>query len=150
MSAVGAWLAEPAAGDLNPLDAKFSIMKEINNKLSVAQLDQLTTHEQRAEGRGQGAEPIRGQYFDQDSYTVDLTLGIGASDGQGGFSRGVTLEAFDMGGLVTDLTAEVDFEIGPDVSRELTDLLENENTVKTDGVQVDGKRSGVLSCGRAQ
>ena len=52
------------------------------------------------------------------SITLDLTVDVGPYGGDRVVRRGVTIGASDFGSSVADLTAEVDFEVGPDVSGE--------------------------------
>lgn len=107
-AAVSVWLGGSDAEDyLSSVDAKFSIMKEINNQLSVAQLDQLLTEQ----------DDLSSDFTDADSsITLDLTVDVGTAEGERVVRRGVTIGASDFGSSVADLTAEVDFEIGPDVT----------------------------------
>ena len=90
------------------MDTKFSIMKEINGQLSIPQAQQ---------------DDLNRAASDEDSsVTVDLTLDLGSASGKRVIRRSVKLGGSDLDGTVSDLTAEVDFEIGPDVSSELTIL----------------------------
>ena len=92
-------------------------MKEINNKLSVAQLDQLTARQTARQ------DDFSSDHTDDDSsLTLDLTVDIASAGGDRLMRRGLTIGGSDLGSSVADLTAEVDFEIGPDVSSE-SDLL---------------------------
>ena len=84
-------------------------MKQINEQLSLPQPDQ------------RAAQQLDLATFipDEDtSITVDLTLDLGSAGGDKVVRRGVKMGASDFSGAVSDLTAEVDFEIGPDVSSE--------------------------------
>lgn len=115
---VGIWLGGSDTDNyLSSVDSKFSIMKEINNKLSVAQLDQLTARQTARQ------DDFSSDHTDDDSsLTLDLTVDIASAGGDRLMRRGLTIGGSDLGSSVADLTAEVDFEIGPDVSSE-SDLL---------------------------
>lgn len=107
--AVSAWLSEVDSDNVAAVDSGFDIMKETNNHLSIPQADQLTAQ-----------QPDLGKFIpDEDtSITMDLTLDLGSAYGERIVRRGVKLGSSDFSGSVSDLTAEVDFEIGPDVSSE--------------------------------
>ena len=105
------WLDGSDAQDyLSSVDAKFNLMKEINNQLSVAQPDQLSAQ--------QGAEASNGYGGVDSSITLDLTVDVEACGGERLVRRGVTIGASDLSSSIAELTAEVDFEVGPDVSGE--------------------------------
>ena len=110
MCAVNAWLSAVASDDSTAADSsRFEIMKQINEQLSIPQADQLA------------AQQLDLATFipDEDtSITVDLSLDLGSAGGDKVVRRGVKMGASDVSGVVSDLTAEVDFEIGPDVSSE--------------------------------
>lgn len=107
---MNAWLSAVASDDTTAADSsRFEIMKEINEQLSIPQADQLA------------AQQLDLAPFipDEDtSITVDLTLDLGSAAGDTIIRTGVIMGASDFSGVVSDLTAEVDFEIGPDVSSE--------------------------------
>ena len=108
--AVGVWLdGSDAQGYLSSVDAKFNLMKEINHQLSVAQPDQLSA-QQGADANDYGGV--------DSSITLDLTVDVELGGGERVVRRGVTIGASDLSSSIADLTAEVDFEIGPDVSGE--------------------------------
>lgn len=56
---------------------------------------------------------------EDNSITLDLTLDLNSAGGDKLIRRDIKLGASDLGSSVSDLVAEVDFEIGPDVSSEL-------------------------------
>ncbi|KAL0049626.1 hypothetical protein WJX82_006235 [Trebouxia sp. C0006] len=106
---VGVWLDGSDAQDyLSSVDAKFNLMKEINNQLSVAQPDQLSAQ--------QGAEASNDYGGVDSSITLDLTVDVESCGGERLVRRGVTIGASDLSSSIAELTAEVDFEVGPDVS----------------------------------
>jgi len=108
--AVGVWLdGSDAQGYLSSVDAKFNLMKEINNQLSVAQPDQLSA-QQGAEANDYGGV--------DSSITLDLTVDVELGGGERLVRRGVTIGTSDLSSSIAELTAEVDFEVGPDVSGE--------------------------------
>ena len=84
-------------------------MKEINGQLSLPQANQLPAQQDDL------AKIISNE---DSSITVDLTLDLGSAGGDKKIRRGVKLGTSDFDSTVSDLTAEVDFEIGPDVSSE--------------------------------
>lgn len=105
---VGVWLDGSDAQEyLSSVDANFNLMKEINNQLSVAQPDQLSAQ--------QGAEANDFGVADS-SITLDLTVDVELGGGARVVRKGVSIGASDLSSSIADLTAEVDFEIGPDVS----------------------------------
>ncbi|KAL0021114.1 hypothetical protein WJX79_010125 [Trebouxia sp. C0005] len=105
---VGVWLDGSDAQEyLSTVDAKFNLMKEINNQLSVAQPDQLSA-QQGAEANDCGGA--------DSSITLDLTVDVELGGGERVVRKGVTIGATDLSSSIADLTAEVDFEVGPDVS----------------------------------
>lgn len=104
---VGVWLhGDDEEDSLSSLDAKFLIMREINDQLSAAQLDQLTSQQ----------DDLTIDYGDDASITMDLTVDVGSAGVDSVVRRGVTIGASDFGSSIADLSAKVDFEIGPDVS----------------------------------
>ena len=108
--AVNAWLSAVASDDARVADSsRFELMKEMNKQLSIPQPDQLTA---------QQFDLAKFIPDDDNSVIVDLVVDVGSTRGDKVLSRGVRLGAFDYGSSVSDLTAEVDFEIGPDVSSE--------------------------------
>ena len=125
--AVNAWLSAVASDDAAVDDSSrfqnmkqindaavadsssFQNMKEINKQLSIPQSDQLTA---------QQVDLTKFIPEDDTSTSVDLMLGLGSAGGDKVIRRGVKVGASDYSGSVSDLTAEVDFEIGPDVSSE--------------------------------
>ncbi len=108
--AVGVWLDGSDAQEyISSVDANFNLMKEINNQLSVAQPDQLSAQ--------QGAEA--NDYGGVDSSIIlDLTVDVELGGGERLVRRGVTIGTSDLSSSIAELTAEVDFEVGPDVSGE--------------------------------
>ena len=108
---MGVWLdGSDAQNYLSSVDAKFNLMKEINNQLSVAQPDQLSAQ--------QGAEASIDYGGVDSSITLDLTVDVEVGGGQRLVRKGVTIGASDLSSSIAELTAEVDFEVGPDVSGE--------------------------------
>lgn len=106
---MGVWLhGDDEEDSLSSLDAKFLIMREINDQLSAAQLDQLTSQQ----------DDLTIDYGDDASITMDLTVDVGSAGVDSVVRRGVTIGASDFGSSIADLSAKVDFEIGPDVSSE--------------------------------
>ena len=105
---MGVWLDGSDAQEyLSSVDAKFNLMKEINNQLSVAQPDQLSA-QPCAEANDYGGV--------DSSITLDLIVDVELGGGERVVRRGVTIGASDLSSSIADLTAEVDFEVGPDVS----------------------------------
>ncbi|DBA86607.1 TPA: hypothetical protein ACH3X1_005076 [Trebouxia sp. C0004] len=103
---VGVWLDGSDAQEyLSSADAKFNLMKEINNQLSVAQPYQLSAQK--------GASDFGGV---DSGFTLDLTVDVELGGGERVVRKGVTIGASDLSSSIADLTAEVDFEVGPDVS----------------------------------
>ena len=102
------WLDGSDAQDyLSSVDAKFNLMKEINNQLSIAQPDELSA-QQGVEANDYGSA--------DSSITLDLTVDVELGGGERVVKKGVTIGASDLSSSIADLTAEVAFEVGPDVS----------------------------------
>lgn len=55
---------------------------------------------------------------EDDSITLDVTFDFDSAGGDKVIRRDIRLGALDLSSSVSDLVAEVDFEIGPDVSSE--------------------------------
>ncbi len=107
---MGVWLDGSDAQDyLSSVDANFNLMKEINNQLSVAQPDQLLAQQDAEANDYSGVDS---------SITLDLTVDVELSGGERVLRKGVTIGASDLSSSIAELTAEVDFEVGPDVSGE--------------------------------
>lgn len=107
---MNAWLSALASDDAEVADSStFELMKEMNKQLSIPQPDQLTA---------QQVDLTKIIPDDDTSVTVDLVLDVGSAEGGKVINRRVRLGASDYSSSVSDLTAEVDFEIGPDVSSE--------------------------------
>ena len=108
--AVNAWLSEVTSDDAAVADSsRFAVMKEINKQLSIPQPGQLTA---------QQVDLVRFIPDDDTSIAVDLLFDLGSAGGDKVIRREVKVGASDRSGSVSDLTAEVDFEIAPDVSSE--------------------------------
>lgn len=86
-------------------------MKEINGQLSLPQADQLPAQQD---------DLAKITSNEDSSITVDLTLDLGSAGRDRVIRRGVKLGSSNFDSTVSDFTAEVDFEIGPDVSSEYT------------------------------
>lgn len=107
---MNAWLSEVTSDDAEVAESsRFEVTKEINKQLSVPQPGQLTA---------QQVDLHRFIPNDDTSISADLVLDLGLAEGNKMIRRGVKVGASDYSGSVSDLTAEVDFEIGPDVSSE--------------------------------
>ena len=107
--AVNAWLSAVASDDATVADSsRFQIMKENNKQHSIPQPDQLTA---------QQVDLAKFIPEEDTSINVDLMLDLRPAGGDRTISRGVKVGASEYSS-VSDLTAEVDFEIGPDVSSE--------------------------------
>ena len=110
-AAVPMWLAETNVG--LDADSAGSLTEVVSSLLSTAQPDQMTT------GQGNLVSDMMTDLADTDSsITLDLTVDVGPSGAERVVRRGVTIGASDFGSSVADLTAEVDFEVAPDVSGE--------------------------------
>lgn len=112
MSAVNAWLSAVASDDTTAADSsRFEIMKEINERLSIPQADQLAA---------QQLDLATFIPHEDTSITMDLMVDLGSAGSDRVLRRGIKVGASDFSGVVSDLTAEVDFEIGPDVTSKST------------------------------
>lgn len=108
LSAVSAWLSEVDSDGMATSDLGLDIVK------GIGQADQLIVQQLTL------GKPIP----DEDaSITVDLTVDLNSAGGDTVIRRGIKLGASDVSSSVSDLVAEVDFEIGPDVSSEFIHTL---------------------------